>query len=88
MIIQIPRNEGRTVEQKKALTKAIADGLSADVSLRQEHINPVKVRRENQSFGAGIAQWLSPEERPRIFASGIGHRADWPLTTLAAWRII
>jgi 4-oxalocrotonate tautomerase len=59
VIIQITWNEGRTVEQKKALYKAIADGLAASVSLRREDvfINLVEVKRENWSFGDGIAQY-------------------------------
>jgi 4-oxalocrotonate tautomerase len=59
VIIQITWNEGRTTEQKKALYKAIADGLAASVSLRREDvfINLVEVKRENWSFGDGIAQY-------------------------------
>jgi 4-oxalocrotonate tautomerase len=59
VVIQITRNEGRTLEQKKALYKAIADGLAARVSLRREDvlINLIEVRRENWSFGNGIAQY-------------------------------
>ena len=38
MIIQITWNEGRTVEQKKALFKAIADGLAAALSLHREDV--------------------------------------------------
>jgi 4-oxalocrotonate tautomerase len=58
-IIQITWNEGRTTEQKKALYKAIADGLAAGVSLRKEDvfISLIEVKRENWSFGAGIAQY-------------------------------
>jgi phenylpyruvate tautomerase PptA (4-oxalocrotonate tautomerase family) len=58
-IIQITWNEGRTLEQKKALYKAIADGLAASPGLRREDvfINLVEVKRENWSFGAGIAQY-------------------------------
>ena len=58
VIIQITWNEGRTVEQKKALYKAIADGLAA-LSLRREDvfISLVEVKRENWSFGNGIAQY-------------------------------
>ena len=61
VIIQITWNEGRTVEQKKALYKAIADGLAARVSLRREDafISPVEVKRENWSFGAGVAQYAA-----------------------------
>jgi 4-oxalocrotonate tautomerase len=59
VIVQITWNEGRTVEQKKALYKAIADGLAGKVGLRREDIfvNLVEVRRENWSFGDGIAQY-------------------------------
>ena len=59
VIIQITWNEGRTVEQKKALYKAIADGLAAALSLRREDvfISLVEVKRENWSFGNGIAQY-------------------------------
>jgi 4-oxalocrotonate tautomerase len=61
VIIQITWNEGRTVEQKKALYKAIADGLSAGLSLRREDvfISLVEVKRENWSFGGGIAQYAT-----------------------------
>ena len=57
--VQITWNEGRTLDQKKALYKAIADGLAARLGLRREDvlINLVEVRRENWSFGAGIAQY-------------------------------
>ena len=59
VIIQITWNEGRTVEQKKALYKAIADGLHAAVGLRREDvfINLVEVQKVNWSFGNGIAQY-------------------------------
>ena len=61
MIIQITWNEGRTVEQKKALYKAIADGLAAALSLRREDvfISLVEVRGENWSFGNGVAQYAT-----------------------------
>jgi 4-oxalocrotonate tautomerase len=58
-IVQITCNEGRTVEQKKALYAAIADNLTRDPGLRREDIfiNLVEVRKENWSFGNGIAQY-------------------------------
>ena len=61
VIIQIAWNEGRTVEQKKALYKAIADGLAAGLSLRREDvfISLVEVKRENWSFGNGVAQYAT-----------------------------
>jgi 4-oxalocrotonate tautomerase len=59
VIVQITWNEGRTVEQKKALYKAIADNLAASLSLRPEDvfISLIEVKRENWSFGDGIAQY-------------------------------
>jgi phenylpyruvate tautomerase PptA (4-oxalocrotonate tautomerase family) len=61
VIVQITWNEGRTVEQKKALYEAIADGLAAAIGLRREDvfINLVEVRKENWSFGDGVAQYAS-----------------------------
>jgi 4-oxalocrotonate tautomerase family enzyme len=59
VIIQITWNEGRTVEQKKTLYRAIADGLSATLGIRREDvlINLVEVKKENWSFGKGVAQY-------------------------------
>jgi phenylpyruvate tautomerase PptA (4-oxalocrotonate tautomerase family) len=59
VMIQITWNEGRTVEQKKALYKAIADGLAATLSLRREDvfIGLLEVKKENWSFGNGVAQY-------------------------------
>jgi 4-oxalocrotonate tautomerase len=59
--VQIFFNEGRSVDQKKALYKAIADGLSAELKLRREDvfIGLVEVKKENWSFGNGIAQYAA-----------------------------
>ncbi len=59
--IQITWNEGRTLEQKKALYAGIADGLHAAVGIRREDvfINLVEVKKENWSFGNGQAQYVS-----------------------------
>jgi 4-oxalocrotonate tautomerase len=61
VIIQITWNEGRNPEQKKALYKAIADGLHSAVGLRREDvfINLIEVKKENWSFGNGIAQYAT-----------------------------
>ncbi|WP_337245390.1 tautomerase family protein [Luteimonas sp. gir] len=57
--IQITWSEGRSLEQKRALYRAIADGLHAQVGLRPEDvfINLVEVKKENWSFGNGEAQY-------------------------------
>ena len=59
IFIQVTMNEGRTVEQKKAFFKNVADGLHQRLGLRREDvlINLVEVRKENWSFGNGIAQY-------------------------------
>jgi phenylpyruvate tautomerase PptA (4-oxalocrotonate tautomerase family) len=61
VIIQITWNEGRTVEQKKQLYKAIAEGLAKSPGIRAEDvfINLVEVKKENWSFGNGEAQYAS-----------------------------
>jgi phenylpyruvate tautomerase PptA (4-oxalocrotonate tautomerase family) len=59
ILIQITLNDGRTVEQKKAFYKAVADALQQRVKLRREDvfISLVEVRKENWSFGNGEAQY-------------------------------
>jgi 4-oxalocrotonate tautomerase len=61
VIVQITWNEGRTTAQKQALYKAIADGLHATVGLRREDvlINLIEVKKENWSYGNGIAQYAA-----------------------------
>jgi phenylpyruvate tautomerase PptA (4-oxalocrotonate tautomerase family) len=61
IIIQITLNEGRTVELKKALYQAIATGLNKAVSLsiQDVFVSLVEVKKENWSFGNGIAQYAS-----------------------------
>ncbi|MGW3485515.1 tautomerase family protein [Rhodococcus indonesiensis] len=59
LIIQITLNAGRTVDVKKRLYRAIADGLHERIGLRTEDvfINLVEVPKENWSFGLGQAQY-------------------------------
>ena len=61
IMVQIFFNEGRSVAQKQALYKAIAEGLSAELQVRQEDvfITLVEVKKENWSFGNGIAQYAA-----------------------------
>jgi 4-oxalocrotonate tautomerase len=61
IMIQIFFNEGRSVAQKQALYRAIADGLSTELKLRREDvlITLVEVKKENWSFGNGIAQYAA-----------------------------
>ena len=61
LIIQLILNEGRTVEVKKSFYKAVADELHERVGLRREDvlIVLVEVKKENWSFGNGIAQYAT-----------------------------
>ncbi|MNR55269.1 4-oxalocrotonate tautomerase [compost metagenome] len=59
MVIQITLSEGRTLEQKKLLYKTIVENLNTQLAVRLEDvfINLVEVKKENWSFGNGIAQY-------------------------------
>jgi phenylpyruvate tautomerase PptA (4-oxalocrotonate tautomerase family) len=59
IVIQITLSEGRTVEQKKAFYKRLAERLNQELQIRKEDvlINLVEVKKENWSFGNGIAQY-------------------------------
>jgi len=60
VMIQITLNEGRTVELKKAFYKRLAERLHNELEIRMEDvfINLVEVKKENWSFGNGIAQYV------------------------------
>ncbi len=59
VLVQVTISVGRTVEQKKALFRRIADGVAAAGSARREDVivNLVEVAKENWSFGNGEAQY-------------------------------
>jgi phenylpyruvate tautomerase PptA (4-oxalocrotonate tautomerase family) len=59
IIIQITLNEGRTTELKKALYQSIAEGLQQEIGLDKQDvfINLIEVKKENWSFGNGLAQY-------------------------------
>jgi len=59
VIIQLFLLAGRTVAQKKAFYRAVADGLHERAAIRREDviIGLVEVPRENWSFGNGEAQY-------------------------------
>ena len=61
VFVQLTLNAWRTIEQKKAFYKAVADGLHARLGLRREDvfINLVEVAKENWSFGNGEAQYAT-----------------------------
>jgi 4-oxalocrotonate tautomerase len=59
VVIQLTLNAGRTLEQKQAFYKQVADGLHERLGLRREDvfIGLVEVMKENWSFGNGVAQY-------------------------------
>jgi 4-oxalocrotonate tautomerase len=59
VFVQLTLNDGRTVDQKRAFYKAVALGLHQRLGMRLEDvlINLVEVRKENWSFGNGVAQY-------------------------------
>ncbi|MGO1076161.1 tautomerase family protein [Inquilinus sp. CA228] len=60
VFIQATVSNTRTVEQKQALYRRLADRLAESPGLRREDvfINLVEVAKENWSFGNGIAQYV------------------------------
>ena len=60
-LIQITLNVGRSIEQKRAFYRRIADDLRAQLGLRCEDviINLVETGKENWSFGNGEAPYAT-----------------------------
>lgn len=61
VIVQITLNEGRTLEVKKAFYKTLAERLDGELGIRVEDVfvSLVEVKKENWSFGNGIAQYAA-----------------------------
>ncbi|KIF56493.1 4-oxalocrotonate tautomerase [Pseudomonas fluorescens] len=61
VFIQITISEGRSVEKKQLLFKTIAEGLHARLGIRLEDVfvNLLEVKKENWSFGNGVAQYVT-----------------------------
>jgi len=61
VFVQITCAEGRTLDQKKALYKAISENAARDTGVRQQDvvINLVETAKENWSFGNGDAPFAS-----------------------------
>jgi phenylpyruvate tautomerase PptA (4-oxalocrotonate tautomerase family) len=59
VVVQITLNEGRTLELKKAFFKTLAERLNTELDVRKEDVfvSLVEVKKENWSFGNGIAQY-------------------------------
>lgn len=61
VFIHLTISEGRSVDLKKALFQAIAEGVHQKTGLRKEDvfIYLVEVKKENWSFGNGVAQYVT-----------------------------
>jgi 4-oxalocrotonate tautomerase len=59
VVIQITLNTGRTLDQKRALYRGLAEKLSRDPGLRMQDVlvSLVEVSKENWSFGNGEASY-------------------------------
>ena len=59
IFIQVTLNEGRTLEAKKHFYKTLAERLHRELDVRMEDvlINLVEVKKENWSFGKGVARY-------------------------------
>ena len=61
IIIQITRNDGRSLDQKKIFYKSVVDGLVNAIGIRPEDVltNLIEVRKENWPFYYGIATYAA-----------------------------
>ncbi len=59
VVIQVTLNQGRSVEQKRAFYRRLADDLGATHGVRREDVivSLVEVAKENWSFGNGDAPY-------------------------------
>jgi len=59
--IQITLSEGRSVETKQAFYRRVAEDLRRELDVRPQDVfvNLVEVKKENWSFGNGIAQYVT-----------------------------
>ena len=61
--IQITLSEGRSLEKKRLLYKTLAERLQRELNVRPEDVfvNLVEVKKENWSFGLGLASYAPLE---------------------------
>lgn len=59
--IQITLSEGRSIETKQAFYRRVAEELRRELDVRPQDVfvNLVEVKKENWSFGNGIAQYVA-----------------------------
>ena len=64
VLVQITMSEGRSVEKKRLFYRTLAERLHHQLGVRPEDlfVNLVEVKKENWSFGHGVASY-APEEK-------------------------
>ena len=62
--IQITLTEGRSLEKKRLLFRTLAERLQRELNVRPQDVfvNLVEVKKENWSFGNGLASYVPEEE--------------------------
>ena len=65
--IQITLSEGRSLEKKRLLYRTLAERLQRELGVRPEDVfvNLIEVKKENWSFGNGIASY-APRETAEV----------------------
>ena len=65
--IQITLSEGRSLEKKRLLYKTLAERLQRELGVRPQDVfvNLVEVKKENWSFGNGLASY-APRETAEV----------------------
>jgi hypothetical protein len=71
VIIQITWNEGRTVEQKKQLYKATADGLAQSPGIRTENVFILSRSKKRTGLSARERRSMLTNGHPMIVPRGI-----------------
>jgi phenylpyruvate tautomerase PptA (4-oxalocrotonate tautomerase family) len=61
--IQITLSEGRSLEKKRLLYRTLAERLQSELGVRPEDVfvNLIEVKKENWSFGNGLASYAPAE---------------------------
>jgi len=62
--IQITLSEGRSVQKKRLLYRTLVERLQRELNVRPEDvmINLIEVKKENWSFGHGLASYVPEDE--------------------------
>ena len=66
--VQITLTEGRSLEKKRLLYRTLVERLQSELNVRPEDvmINLVEVKKENWSFGNGLASYVPEEEAATV----------------------